>query len=185
MRFASGFGTDAAFEAALAMLRAQGAVLVDIAEFPSRQEIGRNEFAVLLAELKHDLNAYLATLPAAVTDADAGRPDRLQPRPCRRGDGPVRPGFVRAVAGDRRARRGLAHRARDLAPAGRAEGIDRVLQRAQCRRPGRTDPAGGVADRRGPWRPEPGRRRGAGSPQWPAIRTSPYRWGRFAACRWG
>ncbi len=67
MRFASGFGTDAAFEEALATLRAQGAVLVDIAEFPNRPEIGRNELVVLLAELKHDLDAYLATLPATVT----------------------------------------------------------------------------------------------------------------------
>jgi amidase len=66
MRFAAGFGTDAPFEEALAVLRAQGAVLVDIAEFPNRGEIGRNEFTVLLAELKHDLNAYLATLPANV-----------------------------------------------------------------------------------------------------------------------
>ena len=67
MRFASGFGTDPAFTEALAVLRAQGAELVEITQFPNRQEIGRNEFIVLLAELKVDLNAYLATLPAAVT----------------------------------------------------------------------------------------------------------------------
>lgn len=67
MRFASGFGTDAPFEAALDTLRAQGAVLVEISEFPGRQEIGRNELVVLLAELKHNMNLYLATLPAAVT----------------------------------------------------------------------------------------------------------------------
>jgi len=66
MRFASGFGTDAAFEAALDVLRAQGAELVEIREFPGRQEIGRNEIVVLLAELKHDLNLYFATLPPAV-----------------------------------------------------------------------------------------------------------------------
>ena len=67
MRFSAGFGTDAPFEAALDVLRAQGAVLVEIRELPiNRQEMGRNEFAVLLAELKHNLNAYLATLPAAV-----------------------------------------------------------------------------------------------------------------------
>jgi amidase len=66
-RFSAGFGTDAPFEAALAVLRAQGAELVEIREFPlNRQELGRNEIAVLLAELKHDLNLYLATLPAAV-----------------------------------------------------------------------------------------------------------------------
>ena len=34
------------------MLRAQGATLVDINELPGRQEMGRNELPVLLAELK-------------------------------------------------------------------------------------------------------------------------------------
>jgi amidase len=66
MRFAMGFGTDAAFEEALAALRAQGAVLVDVDKFEGRGEIGRNELPVLLTELKADLNAYLATTPAAV-----------------------------------------------------------------------------------------------------------------------
>ncbi len=67
MRFSGAPGTDTAFEAALGVLRAQGATLVDIAEFGGdRAAIGRNEFAVLLAELKVDLNAYLATLPASV-----------------------------------------------------------------------------------------------------------------------
>jgi len=65
-RFSAGFGTDAPFEAALAVLRAQGAELVEIREFNGRQEIGRNEIVVLLAELKQDMNAYLATLPEAV-----------------------------------------------------------------------------------------------------------------------
>ncbi len=66
MRFSVAPGTNAAFEEALGVLRAQGAVLVDIADIPNRQEIGRNELIVLLAELKADMNAYLATLPAAV-----------------------------------------------------------------------------------------------------------------------
>jgi len=66
MRFSAGFGTDAPFEAALAVLRAQGAELVEIADLPGRQDIGRNEIVVLLAELRQDLNAYLGTLPAAV-----------------------------------------------------------------------------------------------------------------------
>jgi amidase len=66
MRFAAGFGTDAQLEEALGVLRAQGAILVDIAEFQGRAEIGRNELNVLLTELKVDLNAYLATLPPAV-----------------------------------------------------------------------------------------------------------------------
>ena len=67
MRFATGFGTDAVFEQALQTLRDQGAILVDIAEFPSRGEISRNEFVVLMAEFRSGLNAYLATTPPVVT----------------------------------------------------------------------------------------------------------------------
>jgi amidase len=66
MRFASGFGTDPAFEEALSTLRAQGATLVEIKEFAGRDKIGENEFKVLLTELKADLNAYLATTPPTV-----------------------------------------------------------------------------------------------------------------------
>ncbi len=68
LRFSAGFGTEAVFDEALAVLRAQGAELVEITEFPAqqRQDIGRNELSVLLAELKHDMNAYLATLPPNV-----------------------------------------------------------------------------------------------------------------------
>ncbi|MBV9882441.1 MAG: amidase [Sphingomonadaceae bacterium] len=66
MRFASGFGTNEALGAALSVLRAQGATLVDINELQGRQEMGRNEHAVLIAELKQDMNAYLATLPQSV-----------------------------------------------------------------------------------------------------------------------
>ena len=68
LRFSSGFGTNAVFDEALAALRAQGAELVDITEFPmqQRQDIGRNELSVLLTELKHDMNQYLATLPETV-----------------------------------------------------------------------------------------------------------------------
>ncbi|MBV8687081.1 MAG: amidase [Alphaproteobacteria bacterium] len=66
MRFASGFGTDAAFEEALRTLAAQGATLVEIKEFKGRGEIGQNEHIVLLTELKADLDAYLATTPPTV-----------------------------------------------------------------------------------------------------------------------
>ncbi|WP_353198329.1 amidase [Sandarakinorhabdus sp.] len=69
LRWATGWhaGVDARFEAALAVLKAQGAVLVDITTGPNRREIGGNEFQVLLTELKADLNAYLASTPATVT----------------------------------------------------------------------------------------------------------------------
>ena len=57
---------EAVFDQALAVLRAKGATLVDIAEYPDRARIGPAELTVLLTELKTDLNAYLATTPAAV-----------------------------------------------------------------------------------------------------------------------
>jgi amidase len=72
MRFASGFGTDAPFEAALQTLRAQGAVLVEIAKFERKREMGEGEFKVLLTELKADLNAYLATTPPGVRTRTLG-----------------------------------------------------------------------------------------------------------------
>jgi amidase len=65
MRFASGFGTDAAFETALALLREQGATLVDIKTFDD-SAIGRNEQFVLLTELKVDMAKYLASSPAPI-----------------------------------------------------------------------------------------------------------------------
>ncbi|WP_294012710.1 amidase [Sphingomonas sp.] len=65
MRFASGFGTDEPFERALATLRAQGAVLVEIKEF-DRGPIGSHEFKVLLTEFKAGLNDYLRSSPAPI-----------------------------------------------------------------------------------------------------------------------
>lgn len=65
MRFASGFGTDEVFEAALAVLKAQGATLVEIEKFDDKA-IGDNEFAVLMTEFKAGLNDYLATTPPTV-----------------------------------------------------------------------------------------------------------------------
>ena len=66
MRFATGFGTDPAFSAALAVLKARGATLVEIDKF-DRSAIGGNEFTVLLTEFKAGLNAYLASTPPSVT----------------------------------------------------------------------------------------------------------------------
>jgi amidase len=63
MRFASGFGTDTAFDTALALLRQRGAILVDIKKF-DRSAIGKNEFPVLLTELKADMAKYLKGSPA-------------------------------------------------------------------------------------------------------------------------
>ena len=65
MRFASGFGTEAAFEMALATLRSKGAILVDIKRFDD-SAIGDNELQVLLTEFKAGLDDYLRGSPAAI-----------------------------------------------------------------------------------------------------------------------
>jgi amidase len=67
-RFLAGYHgpTDAAFAQALDELKAAGAELVEITEFPTRREISAAEFAILLAEFKAGLNAYLATTPEKV-----------------------------------------------------------------------------------------------------------------------
>lgn len=65
MRFASGFGTDAAFDTALAILRERGATLVEIKKF-DRSAIGKNEGKVLLTEFKVDVAKYLKSSPAPI-----------------------------------------------------------------------------------------------------------------------
>jgi amidase len=65
MRFASGFGTDAAFDTALAVLRERGAILVDIKKFDDKA-IGKNETSVLITELKADMAKYLKSSPAPI-----------------------------------------------------------------------------------------------------------------------
>ena len=65
MRFASGFGTDAAFETALAVLRERGATLVEIKKFDDQSK-GGDELKVLLTELKADLATYLKGSPAPI-----------------------------------------------------------------------------------------------------------------------
>jgi amidase len=56
----------AKYEAELLVLKKAGAVLVDV-EQPKLEGVGDAEFEVLKAELKADLDSYLATTPAAVT----------------------------------------------------------------------------------------------------------------------
>jgi amidase len=57
---------DSVFERALAVLKAQGATLLDIAAPKEREKIDAAEALVLNTEFKADLNSYLATTPAAV-----------------------------------------------------------------------------------------------------------------------
>ncbi len=65
MRFASTEQLNPAFETALALLRAQGATLVDIKKFEDRG-IGKNENVVLMTELKADMGKYLKGSPAPI-----------------------------------------------------------------------------------------------------------------------
>ena len=62
-RFLTGYHapTDAVFEQNLQALRDAGALLVEITDGPDMEAIGQAEFAVLMTELKADLNAYLAS----------------------------------------------------------------------------------------------------------------------------
>ena len=57
---------DAAFEVALAVMRAGGAELVDIKESGVPRELGDHEYKLLLTEFKAGLDAYLATTPPSV-----------------------------------------------------------------------------------------------------------------------
>jgi amidase len=65
MRFASTPELDLAFDTALAILKRQGAILVDIKKFDDRQ-IGKNENVVLMTELKADMAKYLKSSPAPI-----------------------------------------------------------------------------------------------------------------------
>jgi amidase len=55
--------TLAVLEAAIARLRAAGAVIVDPVELPDADKIAEPEYEALRHEFAHDLNAYLAGLP--------------------------------------------------------------------------------------------------------------------------
>jgi amidase len=65
LRFAGGFGTEAAFDQALAQLRQAGAELVEVKEFKPTGNYGGDEYRVLLTELKAGMSAYLQSSPAA------------------------------------------------------------------------------------------------------------------------
>jgi amidase len=65
MRFASTEQLNPAFDTALAILRQQGAILVDIKKFDD-SAIGKNENVVLMAELKADMAKYLRGSPAPI-----------------------------------------------------------------------------------------------------------------------
>ena len=66
LRFASTEQLDPAFKTALAILRQQGAKLVEIKTFDEKR-IGRNENTVLMTELKADMARYLKGSPAPIS----------------------------------------------------------------------------------------------------------------------
>ena len=57
---------NAEFEAAVALMKAEGAEVIELKDYRPPDALGDDELKVLLTELKADLNAYLATTPPAV-----------------------------------------------------------------------------------------------------------------------
>jgi amidase len=124
------------FNRALAVLRAQGATLVDVDDYDMRK-LGKNENLVLLTELKADLNSYLAGSPPAVksrTLADLIAFDDVHPQEMR-WFGPAGPGV---------------HRGAGRQPAARRTGRDRsAVARASGHRADLAHPESGLGDRPG------------------------------------
>jgi amidase len=58
--------SKALFEQTLAILRSQGATIVDMVEIPHLDELEKDELTLLLYEFKADLNLYLTTTPDIV-----------------------------------------------------------------------------------------------------------------------
>ncbi|MFC4764475.1 amidase [Dyella koreensis] len=56
---------DRVLEQSIALMKAQGAIIVDPVEIPHLKELGDVELTVLLYDLKHDMQAYLATRPGS------------------------------------------------------------------------------------------------------------------------
>ena len=70
--------TDAVFARAVAALEAAGIVVVKIKPLAVPPDYAADERAVLVFELKHDLNDYFASLPAGAQSAHARRCDRVR-----------------------------------------------------------------------------------------------------------
>ena len=129
MRFASGFGTDAAFETALAILARAG-------RDPGRhQEVRREGRSARTrarpADRAQGRHGQISEgQPGADRGAHAGRPDRVQQGACAAGNGAVRPGTVSS----RRKRPRVSttpptrRRAQTSFQAAGPNGIDRLLK---------------------------------------------------------
>ena len=117
-------GVQAVFDKALADLRAAGAELVEI-DFTPPEEMGRDEFTVLLYELREDMGSYLGSLPGtgkAKTLADLIAFNKAHPEELRWFGQDV---FEQAEATTDKAAYEKA-RANSLRLAG-AEGIDKLM----------------------------------------------------------
>ena len=127
------------FNRALAVLKAQGATLVDVDDY-DMQKLGKNENLVLLTELKADLNSYLAGSPPAVQsrtlaqliDFDDAHPQEMTV---------VRAGFFHQVGAHERPAGPGVHQGADHQSASRRTGRDRsAVARASGRRADLSDP---------------------------------------------
>jgi amidase len=69
LRFETGFSSavDALFERSIAILRMQGAAIVEIRDFKPPDDLWKREILALHTEFKIDLNEYLASTPRSVT----------------------------------------------------------------------------------------------------------------------
>ncbi|MBW6522043.1 amidase [Sphingomonas sp. RHCKR47] len=118
------------FDAALAVLRASGATLVEVTP-PKLDGLGEAEFQVLLSELKADLDRYLATTPASVKTRTLDQVIAFD----RANAAAEMPYFAQETFEKAAATKGLADpaykaaRAKSLRLAG-AEGIDAMLAKA-------------------------------------------------------
>ena len=160
MRFASGFGTDAAFETALAVLRERGATLVEIRKFDD-SAIGKNEGHVLLAEFKIDLARYLKSSPAPIAVRSLADVIAFDKAHARQEMSLFGQELVRGRGeneGPQRSR--IQESARNQLPRGRPERNRPPAQAIQCRRAGRPNHGAGLENRRGERRPVVRKRRG-------------------------
>jgi len=120
------------YDAALAVLKSAGAVLVDV-EQPKSDGLGDAEFEVLKVELKADLNTYLATTPPSVTTRTLDQVIAFNEA----NKATEMPFFGQEIFTAAATTRGLADpeylglRAKSLRLAG-AEGIDAMLKKADA-----------------------------------------------------
>ncbi len=90
--------TDAVIDAAMAAMKARGAVIVDPADIPTAASLDECELEILLYEFKADLNAYLRGARTVGAGALARRRHRLQRTRGGARDAILRTGDVRVGA---------------------------------------------------------------------------------------